>query len=650
MTSTGYAAYDQIFIKGQLTRVFLPLQSIRTTRLVFTRYDLRREAVATCVNNAIGAVFVFAAVLKSIDLVGGGDTSSLSSPAKVESFLILFEFGLGFWLIFGKQSVFQYRVVTAVLAFFAMVSLWKWLGGEKTCSCFGALAINPLFTVAFDLSALLTVQLYQLGSASLRMRIVRIISLAVLLLATAMLAREGVRGHLDRNGIPSADLANTAQFPVIKSLLPNLVVFGVNSSPLTGDLSIMSADSVPDFLQAVSRHSSCFADFSKRDSSRLKTIVSGAQDCPVIVEAGALGTLLVLGHCDYEGVGYFQILAGAEPPTLLREDLIYDSVTSVWQLGRQCNQELGLLDCDRLYHNFGLVDRLNDCETVFKLTNGSQSAITINRLRVACSCVRSWLEPDLRQLSPGASVKLHVSVEKGNGSFRQPVSVDAVNGDISTSLTIQVMGSQTATISVVPKQLEFGIVRQKEVRQIRLSERPSDRFTRVWCEEDGSPLVLREVTKKANQSQNLNDFLLEIVLDTKSIPIGTHEGILRINTDSKTTPIVYVPYAFSVAPVFTLSSHVVAFGRLRLGETCSREFRITCDEKFAEWNLVAKENPDLQISISVSEGDFSSEKRLKVSFLASKIGRMDGKVELVASGGGVSQVLPIRYKAEVVSN
>ena len=61
-----------------------------------------------------------------------------------------FELFFGLWLLAGVFPRSTQVVAIGCFALFGFVSLWKALGGEATCGCFGNMSVNPWLTASFD--------------------------------------------------------------------------------------------------------------------------------------------------------------------------------------------------------------------------------------------------------------------------------------------------------------------------------------------------------------------------------------------------------------------------------------------------------------------------------------------------------------------
>lgn len=116
--------------------------STPTHRLALSGYDVVR---ISC-----GAVLLAAAWLKSDD---AADLAQGAAHRWLVAALVTFEFSVGVWLLTGLHPAATRRWVQCLFAAFAAVALWKAVGGDSSCGCFGTVVLNPWLMVAFDLSA-----------------------------------------------------------------------------------------------------------------------------------------------------------------------------------------------------------------------------------------------------------------------------------------------------------------------------------------------------------------------------------------------------------------------------------------------------------------------------------------------------------------
>jgi len=104
----------------------------------------------------VGAVLLVAGALKAIDFRNGiGEDSSIGASRPLLIALIESELVLAGWLISGWKARAAHTMGTVAFALFFGAAVYKWVGGEETCGCFGAVRLDPRYAAAFDVFAVL---------------------------------------------------------------------------------------------------------------------------------------------------------------------------------------------------------------------------------------------------------------------------------------------------------------------------------------------------------------------------------------------------------------------------------------------------------------------------------------------------------------
>ena len=108
------------------------------------------------ISRILGLVLLTAAGLKAYGF-GGVDpvarTGSFSSPG-FQFFVILFEIGLGVWLLSGQQPLASWLAVLVTFSVFAGISCYQGWIGQANCGCLGKkVTVNPWIMFGVDLTA-----------------------------------------------------------------------------------------------------------------------------------------------------------------------------------------------------------------------------------------------------------------------------------------------------------------------------------------------------------------------------------------------------------------------------------------------------------------------------------------------------------------
>jgi hypothetical protein len=110
------------------------------------------KTVTTAVRIGVGIFLLITAVLKTQGLISDPlKTELLGIPAFLQIIALEVEFVLALWLLSGIQMA---RAIAAAAIFFAIVSLVaakQVFERQASCGCFGALDVNPAYTLMLDL-------------------------------------------------------------------------------------------------------------------------------------------------------------------------------------------------------------------------------------------------------------------------------------------------------------------------------------------------------------------------------------------------------------------------------------------------------------------------------------------------------------------
>lgn len=73
------------------------------------------------------------------------------NSVQLQLVLIIFELSIGLLLIAGKSQLIGWITTLSTFAIFSGYSLYAVLIGQSSCGCFGAVKVNPMWTLGFDL-------------------------------------------------------------------------------------------------------------------------------------------------------------------------------------------------------------------------------------------------------------------------------------------------------------------------------------------------------------------------------------------------------------------------------------------------------------------------------------------------------------------
>ena len=105
----------------------------------------------------LAVILLTAAGLKAYQLATTPSLGTGFLNARWLNILVVeFELFFGIWLIFGMFPQLTWLASVVLFIVFASVSFYKVAIGADSCGCFGAVAVNPWYTFAFDVSVVIT--------------------------------------------------------------------------------------------------------------------------------------------------------------------------------------------------------------------------------------------------------------------------------------------------------------------------------------------------------------------------------------------------------------------------------------------------------------------------------------------------------------
>ena len=108
----------------------------------------------------LAAILLVAAALKAHQAA----TDSLAEKDIFPGWVILqvaFEIFLGIWLLSGFYRRAVWLAALCCFYVFSCVTLYKALSGQHSCGCFGRVAINPWYTLALDIAAVIALMAFR---------------------------------------------------------------------------------------------------------------------------------------------------------------------------------------------------------------------------------------------------------------------------------------------------------------------------------------------------------------------------------------------------------------------------------------------------------------------------------------------------------
>jgi hypothetical protein len=210
------------------------------------------------------------------------------------------------------------------------------------------------------------------------------------------------------------------------------------------------------------------------------------------------------------------------------------------------------------------------------------------------------------------------------------------------------MGTQIASLAVVPSVLDFGTVRAGTdiKRHLRISESAHDRFAIKSIDTGNIPLEYSMSTRQ--NAEGLRDYILNFTLSQKDDSTPENARLVTVHTDSHLNPEVKVPIAYRVLADLQVSPQVIAFGTFSVKASSERTIKLMggqirdgCKVRFA--NLPEGITPMVR---SMANGTCE----IGVSLIAASVGPAHGSFSIVLDSPAGRQTFPVEFSGYGVIN
>jgi hypothetical protein len=294
----------------------------------------------------------------------------------------------------------------------------------------------------------------------------------------------------------------------------------------------------------------------------------------------------VLGAIEPDGQVCCQFVHGDSSVLLLtKAEFLNAGFQEAWELGNRREGGVpirvgsGALKINEIIHNFGLVRPHETVDCTYVLKNAGTIPLVIGKPNPSCACTTSTvLGPT--ELMPDEVLKLPVSVSASDTvSMRQYVQLtisDGANSYAPRNVVLELLGSEIASLKVMPPILEFGTVipeRSSHPQSFTMQEVTTDRFTVKKVDVGQLPLVHKMDVVKDHHG--LRTYRFQCTLRGHETTPGPHSEFFAITTDSRFHPIVRIAVRYDMAARVEAVPSVAALGEIPVGEPCRQQVRLT---------------------------------------------------------------------------
>lgn len=367
---------------------------------------------------------------------------------------------------------------------------------------------------------------------------------------------------------------------------------------------------------------------------------------------------VLLGAFERDGKLFYQILHGYAHSVLIdKTQLQKEEFREAWVAHRGSRSGgvpirvgEGIIEVDKLWHSFGLVDYVKNQTATFRISNTGVIPVVIPKPRTSCSCVAALLgNHETINLAPSESVDMTVTVSNlPTSTIRQTVALklfeQGTGASNETILTL--LGNRPDSMRVLPTALDFGLLQRNGSpvsRVVRMNEVASDRFAVHGV--DVGPLPLQYTIETSPTHDGFYEHLLRLSLTAADLDAGKHEGDIVIATDSALRPSVQIPVRFTVEPRIAPVPSTVSFGSPVAGTTVARKVVLS-----------ANENEPIDVSIvaapascKVTKTSHGAATELQIQGAPSEPGIWNGVVRLLVESDSWSETIEIPCVAYVRS-
>ena len=236
-------------------------------------------------------------------------------------------------------------------------------------------------------------------------------------------------------------------------------------------------------------------------------------------------------------------------------------------------------------------------QTTFRLSNSSGVELEVSRILPTCACTLASVSGRKVPFSlhPSDHVDLVLKVNLGNSSsFRHSVWLTLRNpkDDRSRIITLDVLGNCWVPVSLIPMELDFGIVNPggKSTVLAHLDETRSDRFNFKEIVANGAPVECGLIDD--HSEGGLKRYQFSFVLSPYGFMPGDYkQSIQMVSYDP--VRIIHIPVRFHVRQRVQVVPAAVFFGRVQRGESRSSSLLLSsADATDVGSNLHVINKPD----------------------------------------------------------
>jgi Protein of unknown function (DUF1573) len=236
-------------------------------------------------------------------------------------------------------------------------------------------------------------------------------------------------------------------------------------------------------------------------------------------------------------------------------------------------KDAGHLKADRLFHDFGKVDKNQKLETSFELTNDGKETLKIGEIIPTCKCVLAPLETKV--LEPGQSVTLSVTflTPAQPGPSNQSVKIYPEKPSLPVILVLRLYAEVKRYITVEPPQFEIEMSKKEQpVIALKVSSTDEKPFRILsYRSRDKAVQLVFDKTKSAPVHT------IPIQVDRDKLDPTLRVGVITLQMDHPKSRTYSIRY--NLIPPYVAHPSTRQFHNLKPGKKAQATLTITSNFK-----------------------------------------------------------------------
>jgi hypothetical protein len=303
-------------------------------------------------------------------------------------------------------------------------------------------------------------------------------------------------------------------------------------------------------------------------------------------------------------------------------------------------------------HDFGTVPHGTLCAHKFKITNIYEVPIQVIDVVRSCGCLEAY--PPQKVLQPNESAELAVTMNTAqfNGAKTQTIQVTFGPNYVSTAV-IRLSAVSRSDVQLNPGQVNFGTIpvgaKPTQVVTLEYTGKQKDwKVTGAVTPAGPIDVDVKEAPRGLLSApatlfgSGSTKFLITVALKADAEPGPLHE-VISLKTTDPAAPLVQVNVTGMVEAPLTLSTNVVRFEKVKVGETVSHKLMVRAASGPFKIKPVADEGDGVTVETFPAPAPVQI---VTIKFTPEKAGPLKKELRLKTDlGGGATTVVTVEGEA-----